>query len=99
MPELCFLEVLAEQLKDSPKLDDKGIELPMTRIVPNLLVEIVGDHNQIEWPNGQHKTLLLVPNIRKEKQVKTHVVNKVGNILLILLLEVVIPGVWQEKVH
>lgn len=48
MPELCFLEVLAEQLKDSPKLDDKGIELPKLVIKPNLLVEIVGDHNQIE---------------------------------------------------
>ena len=99
MPELCFLEVLTEQFENSPKLDAKRIELPKTIVVSDLLVQVVTDHDEVERPNEQHKTLLLVPDIRKEKQVEHHVVDKVSDIFLSLLLVVVNPCERQEKVH
>jgi len=48
MSEFGFLLVLADQFINRPNFNHKGIEPPMLVIKPNLLVQKVADHNQIE---------------------------------------------------
>jgi hypothetical protein len=99
MSEFSFLLVLANQLINPRNLNSKGIKTPELVVEADLRVQEVGDHDEVERPNGQHKTLFLVPDIRKEKQIEHHVVDKVSDIFLSLLLVVVNPCERQEKVH
>ena len=100
MSKFSFLLVLTNQLINCRNLNSKGIKTPKLVIKADLRVQEVTDHDEVERPNGQHEALLLVPDIRKEKQIETHVVDQVRHSLFSNLLSVmVVPGKWHKDVH